>query len=192
MIGIRLKPYLSWWQRRWQTLTSTKILKSGYLGGKYPRKYVIIQNTAVCSYKRSLKDEDNDHSYLENFTRNLIHKWHMSGRWCTPNLQLATMTFNLCPTVAPSLVSQRGRTHCQVYIARGWQVTTCLMSASVADRFPGTYFLKGPKRWKLLGARSGRYVGWSMHSSSPHSSLRNQLQVQLALWGPGSSNSCTL
>ena len=41
-------------------------------------------------------------------------------------------------------------------------MTTALTSISVADRLPGRYFLRGPKRWELLGTRSGRYVEWSV------------------------------
>jgi len=90
MTGMRLKPCLSLW-RRWQKFTSTKILNPGYLGGKYHRKYEIsTQNTTVCSCKRSLKYKDNDHSDFENFILNLIYKWHMSVRWCTPDLHLVT------------------------------------------------------------------------------------------------------
>lgn len=65
------------------------------------------------------------------------------------------------------------------------KVTACYASTSVANHLPVKCTMRGPQRWKSLGARTRLKEGWSITSPPQHS---NHPPVRLPVWGPASSN----
>ena len=79
------------------------------------------------------------------------------------------------------LISWRKRNRCQVSVARKWQA--CFRSASFANRLSARRFLRSPKRWIALVARSRLYEGWFVSVVTSHKSCRKfGLETDPTVW----------
>lgn len=79
----------------------------------------------------------------------LMDTWHVCGRWYASDLPHSHhWHLSVYPTMAQRLVSGAEYIFFQV---SSQEVTVCVISALVANFLPARYFLRHPKRCKLLG-----------------------------------------
>jgi len=86
-------------------------------------------------------------------------KWPMGYRWWKLGHKVSLLTFKFTFHMTPRFVSRHRTDVCSQ------EATACFTSPSPANRLPAKCFLRSPKRWRSLGARS-RTLGSVVHSLS--------------------------